>query len=810
MIFYFSVVVLPFCLFAEIYTFPGEWEEKGSVKKLFDTPLGALYQFHDSRSYNLIAMPKPEHYGMCRCEICRKRRNPPRMEGGLLQFGFLKNSKKNQRFVAIDFKVRAFPALDRKEVSHFRFFLTRSKENKINADYGDLNGLARLISWPDGGFSFSTWHWEASQEKDPVRPDRLISSPEPFVLMPMFEPVVYRFIFDTEEGVVDLYQNGVFVFSRRCEIPVPKYSPIEIRNFGIITQGDGKSRHYREEYLEFSNPVVRMASSEKELMEDAPPVGFSPYPYGNYYSMVKNNKPDRLYREIRNHKNPDLQYAWAMRLLYGPEPDPGNALKLLERAAGEKHVPALYQLGVCHWRGYGVASDLEKAKQYLKKSAEYQYIPAQVLLWIVAWHEAEMPWIMDAHLWEGEKNILVEHDSLYLARLLQSGAGGGRSEAIFSPKFLMDITFTTQVKSSDPGKKGLRYVDYMIAGGYFPAHYELVKTVFYERNSTAEFDAEKASGILSHLEAGVSAGDPAALPAYFLFLAQNGQLTQAHFNELQELQYSDNPLYLFLKFSIEHPDEPEVRQMLSNFSSDLPNVPPEKETATGNLLRGLKLLFFRALMGNGVLSPENMENARRSFELLRQSAAENPIAQYWIGKCYYNGDLPENERRLGEYYSQGEAKKYFQAAAKGGMRRAEYMLLELEARNGRPETDQFLERLAPFCELGYAPAWMLRGRILRSVSRHDAAKEAFRKAVESGDHRGLRELALYAESEQRFVDAKQLWGEYIQADLRFRKFDRFDPYWPDVYGELGKWKFDPEGISDDSRDSVKMIAEGEN
>ena len=130
----------------------------------------------------------------------------------------------------------------------------------------------------------------------------------------MFEPIAYRFIFDTMSGVLDVYQNGVLVSSHRHEIPMTGHAPIEIRNFGIITQNDGKSRHYREEYLEISAPVVRMATSSRELFENAPPVGFSPYPYGNYYSMVKNDRPDRLLREIRNHKNPDLQYAWALRL----------------------------------------------------------------------------------------------------------------------------------------------------------------------------------------------------------------------------------------------------------------------------------------------------------------------------------------------------------------------------------------------------------------------------------------------------------------------------------------------------------------
>ncbi len=283
---YVSVIFSACSLIAEIAVFPGEWEEKGGVKKLFDTPLGALYRFDESKSYELIATPNPEHKDQCDCAICRKCKNPPRMGGGLLRFGFLKNSKRNWRYVAIDFKVRAFPALDRKETPDFRFFLARSEKNNINTDYGDLNGLAELTnSW----FlrSFSTRHWRVFNENELPH-----SSIPTFILTPAFEPKSYRLVFDTMSGTLDYYQNGVFLFSYHDEIPVTGHSPIEVRSFGILTQEDRYSRHYREEYLEISAPVVRMASSKKELMEEAPPAGFSPYPYGNYYSMVKNDQPD--------------------------------------------------------------------------------------------------------------------------------------------------------------------------------------------------------------------------------------------------------------------------------------------------------------------------------------------------------------------------------------------------------------------------------------------------------------------------------------------------------------------------------------
>ena len=485
---YVSVIFSACSLMAEIITFSGEWEGKGSVKKLFDTPLGALYRFDESKSYELIATPNPEHKGKCDCAICRKRKNPPNMGGGLLQFGFLKNSKRNWRYVVIDFKIRAFPALDKKEGAQFRFFLTRSDENKISADYGDLNGLAEVASPPGPLRFFSTGHWKSFDDDESI-------SPYLFILTPMFEPIAYRFIFDTMSGVLDVYQNGVLVSSHRHEIPMTGHAPIEIRNFGIITQNDGKSRHYREEYLEISAPVVRMATSSRELFENAPPVGFSPYPYGNYYSMVKNDRPDRLLREIRNHKNPDLQYAWALRLLYGSNPDPAGALELLERAAKEKHVPALYQLGVCYFRGYGVEPDLKKAIKYLEDAAKYQYSPALILRGWMQWDVLKRPWIIPNELQQemlfkerfNEKNLEEwnnaigfrgdgsDHDTLF-ATVQMIPDFGKWKRPLISFKFLYSIDTVSHVRSADPQKKDLLFVDYAITSGYYPAHYELVKS----------------------------------------------------------------------------------------------------------------------------------------------------------------------------------------------------------------------------------------------------------------------------------------------------------------------------------------------
>ena len=818
---YVSVIFSACSLIAEIAVFPGEWEEKGGVKKLFDTPLGALYRFDDSKSYELIATPNPEHKDQCDCAICRKRKNPPNMGGGLLRFGFLKNSKRNWRYVVIDFKIRAFPALDKKEGAQFRFFLTRSEKNKISADYGDLNGLAEVASPPGPLRFFSTGHWKSFDDDESI-------SPYLFVLTPMFEPIAYRFIFDTMSGVLDVYQNGVLVSSHRHEIPMIGHAPIEIRNFGIITQNDGKSRNYREEYLEISNPVVRMASSKKELMEEAPPAGFSPYPYGNYYSMVKDDQPDRLLREIRNHKNPDLQYAWALRLLYGSNPDPAEALELLERAAKEKHVPALYQLGVCYFRGYGVEPDLKKAIDYMEDAAKYQYSPALILHGWMQWDALKRPWFIPDFLKKIYPYSLKPLNKIGLRTRLNTGNDidfdvsdhdtgsflgafldiGHREHWLISFKYLHSIDTIFHVLSADPRKNDLLFVDYAIASGYCPAHYELIKYIlaFPEWNSKPRKISKEEMYL--HLNAGVKAGDPAALPGLLLMKARDGKLSPADFTKLDELKYSDHPLWLFLKFVAENPQYPGMREYLKQTTLAPWEIRKENPPATEAMLFGLLKLCHWVVLTDG--SRSHQDSVAISFESLLEAADSGPIAQCWLGQLYYNGDLPQSERQRGEFYHRQKAQQYFEAAAKGGMLKAKFMLLVLESESVGLRVDDLLKKLTEFCDLNYAPAWMLRGKVLRNASRHDEAKEAYRRAAELGEHHGLQELALYAEREKNKEDANHFWGEYIQADRRYRMFDRFDPFWPDIYGELGKWKYG--AVSGDAAElaaSTEMIGEGE-
>ena len=749
-------------LLAELYSFPGEWESSSGVKKFADTPLGAVYKFDGCALHTILPTLYPLHKKNCDCSYCRKLEQPSPMKGGLLQFNFLKNRQRNSRYVAIDFKIRAFPALDSNKTHDFRFRLVRSAKTKIDSDYDDLNGLMELDEPPIPKI-FQTRY---------VKSPATLSQGSVYELVPYqpeFGPLSVRVLFDTDSGYVSVYYNGELISHEWSEQPIPE--PIEIRTFGIITTNRGSHKRHREEYLEFSNPVVRMASTKEELFREAPPGGFSPYPYASYLGMIKKEKPERMARRVRQHKNPDLQYAFALRWLYGQDPDPKEALELLERAAGEKHVLALYQLGICYWRGYGVERDWKKALRYFEESADYTYSPAALLHWIVHWQSEHRSLLMT-------KDLRREYDECGNRFLLHLGSNSVAFPAtlsVLSPKYLIDPNTVCSTRGRSPETQEQFYIDHMIARGYFPGKYELLKLHFYGFKTPYEISESRAQTWLNDC----------AVDKMFLLrlfdLARRGKLKREEFTPLRELQYADEPLWHILKTLCGN-GEMLKSKLICDLSKDHQAV-----LRKNPWLEGMFLLLRQAVIGNGMITDFDSGLFLRAFEKIKEGEKSAPVAQYWLGMCYSKGDLPETERRRGELYCNQQAVKYFQAAAQGGMRKAEYMLLELEAQEKQVNVDKFLERLEPFCELDYAPAWMLRGRVLRNGSRHEEAKAAFRKAADLGEHYGLHELALYAENEQRPGDAKQLWGEYIQADLHCRKYDRFDPYWPDDYEESGKW-----------------------
>ena len=56
-----------------------------------------------------------------------------------------------------------------------------------------------------------------------------------------------------------------------------------------------------------------------------------------------------------------------------------KAINMLVKAANKKHILAMYQLGICYYRGFGVEIDFDNACKWLGKAANYNLPDAIVL-----------------------------------------------------------------------------------------------------------------------------------------------------------------------------------------------------------------------------------------------------------------------------------------------------------------------------------------------------------------------------------------------------------------------------------------------
>ena len=410
---FFFLVILSFDLFGggkgaateQIEVIAGEWDEVNDVRKLYDTPVGAVYEFGLSLSWNCTPyfesgtwqIGAREHEKNCKCDICRKMRSGIK---GVLLASLGKRALKRKRFVVLDFKIRAFPAIASNQTSSFQFQIVRSGETKIKSNYGDVTGI--LFSGSSLLRSFST---EFIQP-----PNFWIIRTEGFPYRPDFGLYSCRIIFNTYTGNnLTVIRNGYHVIFLQPEAPAPRL-PIEINSLGIISQDRGGNKGNRREYLEISSPVIYRFNSEA-LLQELPAQDVVAYPYDAYLLKDSKDRPvpaGQEWRKVKGSKNPDLQYAYALRWLYGDECNPSRAIDLLEEAAKEKHALADYELGVCYYRGYGVTPNEKKADRYLKEAETFGYSKAAVLRSMIFWEQHNRPKFYDRKSWNDSMVEMIE------------------------------------------------------------------------------------------------------------------------------------------------------------------------------------------------------------------------------------------------------------------------------------------------------------------------------------------------------------------------------------------------------------------
>lgn len=792
---FFLLVLLPLFLPAEIRSGTGQWRAEGRAKVLYDTALGKLYQLQPNPGDGSFIGCRPAHedYASCQCEICRKGRI--RITGVLsLKLPPKVKITAKTRYVALDFRIRVYPALEKKSESRLSFALLDSQTPILGSMHFDLHGRKDIRDYCQDDTYYSHLA-PMSTTRDGNR--RIVSRDNNHFrafIHPAFEPLSLRVVYDLLKKKMTYFMNG-----REFEYPAKIHtgtSGLLLRHFGIVTYENSHSaeeRDLRKRYFEVSPPLVHVYDYANELPE---PPQFSAYPYNSsrLENLSRNSRAVKAagrsvreeFNQVRKHKNPDLQYAYALRYLYGQkfDADPGKGVELLNQAAKKHHASALYQLGICFLRGYGCRPDNKKAAGYLDRAADLGHPEAAA---------ARLQLVMEQH---GRPWFLAELYHKHLARFPQFARGHDEhyfrtSGEFLSPKRLRDWFTVTKMFRPDNPKQN--YLEYRLQAND-PFSF-LAQALFLNSGKDPFFKRGER-----YLERALKVKHFEAYPLWLLCRLYRNKLPEKEKIPLEmRLLHADDPLF-DLVYELLCLPETERLNYLRKMDGELrfrPLKDWKMKTPESEYLRAMMHCMSMAYRpdlclssGFAVTDKDHKQRQKIFDRILASAEAKYAPAQYLIGKFYYYADLPEPRlsREAGiSAFRLSTAERFLTAAAEQGHLPAILLLCKLKMNSDFPSWEKILPWLDILCARKIPEAFYLKAEVLLKMNRKPEALAAADQAIEAGEHRGL--LILIRNDNRANASAlrhdRQL--EYIRADRARRRQDPRDPYWDEPYGEYLKW-----------------------
>lgn len=773
--------LLPFVLSAAIRTGTGQWRANGRAKELYPTPVGHLYQLAPNEGDGIYAGSSPAHedYNSCRCAICSNGRIRVTSVLSLKMPNKLKITAKT-RYITLDFRIRLYPALEKKGNAYLCFALLDSQSPIIGARHFDLHGLKIIEEDSQNDFYFS---WQAPSTQ---------SGRARNFFHPAFEPLSVRVVYDLMGKEMTYYMNG-----RKFEKPAKihgKAARLHLRHFGLATYEripfTGSSRKH---YFEVSEPVVYLHDDEGELPR---PPRFAAYPYNQYRldNLTKKgrgkSKSDQLseqeeFRKVQRHKNPDLIYAYALRYLYGAkdDADPEKGVQLLKQAAKKHHTLALYQLGICFWRGYGCLPDSKDAVKYLNQAIELGYPEAAAARLQLEMEKYGRPWFLSERYVKQSRFFphAWGHDGHYFLHLPE----------FFSPKRLWGVFKVS--KMTRPGNPEVNYLDHRLRANDPFSFLAKALALFHEKPDRHFNQGER------YLERALKSRHFEAYPFWLLRQLYRNQLPEEEKVTLEmRLLHADNPIFN-LAYGLLRLPEAERMKYLRKSGKELRIKPLDEwqtKTPESHYLlammqcMGYAYIPWQCLMPSMAFSDRDHAKRRALFELILKSAkAKCAPAQYLIGKFYFYDDLPLPylNRTPGEFRL-STAESYLSGAAEHGYAPAAWLLCKLRLSLKIPPYGKILPVVEWFCERKVPEAFYLKARVLLKLNRRPEALAAAEKAVEMGEQRGLLFLIEHDTRKNASELKRERQVQYIQADRAKRRLDPHDPFWNEPYGEYLKWE----------------------
>jgi len=821
---------------SEAKTFSPEWKTNNSVRKLYDTPLGEVFEFTPTNPFL-----SPAGYNQ----------RPTENQLNSIQFELYKNSrerKEMKRFIVIDFKMRVFPAISESENPRLYFVLTRSTNGASSIEkLKNINGQAAYMdySWlfHPRTLKFTTTYKPKKARRGKKAIKKTFNMKQEayaslgYSFRAAYDIVSIRMIIDTSlDGIITSNVNNGLHWVLRKNYSKEKVYPV--RSFGILVTDIevkrpklGKNRRL----LELSRPKVIFTNNEAYI-QDLPPIKFEKYPYDVYMTITeKSKKRKKKKRNIKRLDNPDEIYGNALNLLKGQDLIEG--VKLLTYIAKRKeHILAMNQLGICYWRGIGVKPDHEKALRWFKKAGNYYLPDALAYGGASSLKEASKPYISD-HIKNSifhalnkkklPKNIGKHSTSIFLAILNHAGISSEQSAKLdywivrnrtknyvynrhtyyTDPKYYYNISngishkaVATKANIDELNmhlKEQIRQLDKCIKENFSPAiYYKGQLLIARSKKEERESALKEAMAIFKR---GAKLGNIECAIEVMHCKARLGLLKLEDFDTETYVKFSDYPLYYLLKYIVKNPNAPGVKEFLIRDYRGARRIWRKKSDGMSNFLLALEGIyqFFHYGMDNVYyrLYNDDFDDLKTAYSHLDAAVKANiKYATYLKGVYYLNkkynhfAGMRSADIQSGIYLLNKIAPQNI---------KAQYYIIKNDFYNNKRRNQKQLEQLKPLLELKYPDAWLLYSDILASLTQGHFKKkklviDAYKKAAELGSVRAWDRLArmYYTQANQSYRSTKtqnenraamiKYWKKFVKEDNKQRRNDPCDPYWPDL------------------------------
>ena len=818
----------------EKQSFTAKWKIKNSVRKLYDTPLGAVYRFELTEYFDCYPTKKAPQ----ECTVHHLAFDMP------VNY---KNRKPKYRFLVIEFTIRTFPAISGNSNPQLRFSLFRSfsQADSISTNF-DINGIREY------GHS-NTGYLSNSFEESPKKSRKPLFIVYGNKYMPYYEPVKCRLIFDNKKySVYSVNYNGW----KRIDYHLENDNIYPLGNsYGICIQKPiGKTKTWPRKYLEISPPKITMTNNENDLKE-LPPLVYSSYNFSTVNLETT---------KIRRIKNPDIIYACALELLVGKDLPEG--LKLMKKAADEEHILAMYQLGICYLRGIGTEKKFKKAFKWFKRAAKYHLPEALAMLSQLAFENNRSVYIhdsskkvisksrnafvpevkLDNYNTGGDpknENLIITHQ-LYSTNCTRFGVNLHPKLALwnarssFAKKYYKNIlppdlkdeekitknnyqTWTRakvkRYKKIDkfekmeeeevpksfakrsfsrgspkyPWKKfyeirnlnisggGQAFLDTALDANYPPAIlYQGRLKVESERNIKEALRIFKKGASLGSLEC--------ALEALHCRVRLK-DIIISEFTPDLDVKFADFPLYYMLKYMTDNPDAPGVKEYLNLEYSKAREIWRKADTPWNNFLLGSEILYSYFNFGFDTcryrIYWQQTNELSQAFDYLQKAAASKiSPALYLMGKIHLNGTKCKNRLETGI----GMAIELLTKAEKTGHINAKVLLTRIKLSNNNYPDKSIIQYLSSARKADSGEAWMLTTDAFAANFKTNKKYEklvvkGYLKAAKLGCHQAYNRLGyIYYKGMYPILKdlkkAEKYWSLFVKYDKIQRELDFNDLY----------------------------------